>query len=59
MIPFAMTLHWLTAFLVVTQFLLAWFWGFAGRPLRHSMIAAHMSFGILLTAVLLIRIAGA
>lgn len=54
---FAITLHWLVAFLVVTQFLLAEFWGFAAPPIRHSMIAAHMSFGILLTAVLLIRIA--
>jgi cytochrome b561 len=53
----AMTLHWLTVFLVVTQFLLAEFWGFAARPVRQSMITAHMSFGILLTAVLLIRIA--
>ena len=54
---FSMMLHWLTAFLVVTQFLLAEFWGFAGRPVRSSMIVAHMSFGILLTAVLLLRIA--
>ena len=54
---FSMTLHWLIALLVVTQFLLAEFWGFAARPVHSSMIVAHMSFGILLTAVLLIRIA--
>jgi cytochrome b561 len=52
-----MMLHWLTAFLVVTQFLLAEFWGFAARPVHSSMIVAHMSFGIVLSAVLLIRIA--
>ncbi|HET7886281.1 MAG TPA: cytochrome b/b6 domain-containing protein [Bradyrhizobium sp.] len=52
-----MTLHWVTAFLVVTQFLLAEFWGFVAHSLHSSMIVAHMSFGILLTAVVLIRIA--
>ena len=54
---FAMTLHWVTALLVLTQFVLAESWGFVARPTAHSMVAAHMSFGILLTAVLLVRIA--
>jgi cytochrome b561 len=53
----SITLHWLTALLVLTQFALAEVWGFFPRPTRHVMIAAHMSFGILLTAVLVARIA--
>jgi len=54
----ALTLHWVTAVLVATQFGLAELWGFApSRPVRHLMIVAHMSCGILLTAVLIVRIA--
>jgi cytochrome b561 len=49
-------LHWTTVVLVLVQFGLAELWGFAPRPERHLMIVGHMSFGILLTAVLLIRI---
>jgi cytochrome b561 len=54
---FAKSLHWLTVLLVLTQFGLAQSWGFASRPTRHVMIVAHMSFGILLTLVLAVRIA--
>ena len=43
----AMTLHWLTALLVLTQYGLGEFWGLAPRPIRHLMIVAHMSLGIL------------
>lgn len=50
-------LHWLTAVLAVTLFLLAEFWGYFPRPSRHLMIVAHMSLGILLTLVLVLRIA--
>jgi cytochrome b561 len=53
---FAMALHWATAALVMTQFVLAEFWGFADRPTRHLMIVAHMSFGILLALVIAVRI---
>lgn len=52
----AIALHWLTTLLVLTQFGLAELWGFAPRPTRHLMITAHMSFGILLALVLIIRI---
>jgi cytochrome b561 len=52
---FAMTLHWATVLLVVLQFVLAELWGFAARPTRQGMIVAHMSFGILLTLVLIVR----
>jgi cytochrome b561 len=53
---FAITLHWLTALLVVTQFGLAETWGFFPRPARHLMIVSHMSFGILLSAIIVLRI---
>ena len=52
----AMSLHWLTALLVVTQFALAELWDGVSRPARHEMIMFHMSFGILLTAVIAARI---
>lgn len=53
---FAIALHWTTASLVIVQFLLAEFWEDFARPTRHLMITTHMSLGILLTAVVLIRI---
>lgn len=52
----SIALHWTTVALVLTQFLLAEFWGFFARPERHVMIVLHMSFGILLAAVVLVRI---
>jgi cytochrome b561 len=52
----SIALHWITAVLVLTQFMLAQTWGLTPRPTRHLMIVAHMSFGILLTAVLIARI---
>jgi cytochrome b561 len=53
----AMALHWLTALLVLGEFGLAELWGFTPRPTQHRLIVAHMSFGILLTLVLIVRIA--
>lgn len=53
---FAITLHWLTVVLVLTQFVLAETWTWYARPTRHLMVVAHMSFGILLTAIVIIRI---
>ena len=52
----ARALHWVTAALVLLQFVLAQLWGFFPRPERHLMIVGHMSFGILLTAALVARI---
>jgi cytochrome b561 len=49
-------LHWLTVLLVLTQFALAELWGLPARPVRHLMIVAHMSFGILLTFVVIVRV---
>lgn len=53
---FAITLHWLTVVLVLAQFALSQTWGFFPRPTRHLMIVTHMSFGITLGAVVLLRI---
>jgi len=54
---FAIFLHWLTAALVLVQFVLSQTWGYADRPTRHVMITAHMSFGILLAATIVVRLA--
>jgi cytochrome b561 len=53
---FSIFLHWSTAILVLTQFGLAHTWGFTSKPERHVMIVTHMSFGILLTVLLTVRI---
>lgn len=52
----AITLHWLTALLVVTQFALAEIWDWFSRDTRESMQSLHVSFGLLLTAVVLARL---
>jgi len=51
-------LHWLTALLVVTLWLLAQVWGLApkGSAARHAMQALHVSFGLVLIAVLALRV---
>lgn len=49
-------LHWLTALIVVFQFLSAEFWGYFGRTDRHFLILSHMSLGFLLAVILTIRI---
>src|SRR5665213_1917711 len=53
---FSIKLHWLTVFLVLVQFGLAELWGFAPRGIKHLMIVGHMSFGIILAAVLIVRV---
>jgi cytochrome b561 len=54
---FAITLHWLIALLVVIEFALAHGWGFASRPTRNVMISAHISLGMLLSALIIVRVA--
>lgn len=54
--PVAIALHWATALLVLVQFLLSQTWGLFGRPTHHLMVVAHMSFGIILTVVIVGRI---
>lgn len=54
--PIAIAFHWVTALLVLNQFVLSQFWGLFGRPAHHLMVVAHMSFGIILTIVIVGRI---
>jgi cytochrome b561 len=52
----AIALHWITAALVIVQFALGQTWGWFARPTRHLMVTTHMSFGIILTIVVIARI---
>ena len=52
----AICLHWATAILVIVQFALAVSWGAFDKPTKQQMVVAHMSFGILLAAVIVARI---
>jgi cytochrome b561 len=54
--PFAITLHWLTVALVATQFVLSQTWDWFTRPTERLMIVAHMSFGMILAAVIVVRV---
>lgn len=51
-------LHWLTVLLVVTLWSLAQVWDLApkGSAARHAMQALHVSFGLVLIAVLALRV---
>lgn len=52
----AIALHWLTALLVLIQFALAETWDWASRDTRETMQSTHVSFGILLTVVVVARL---
>lgn len=54
--PVAIGLHWATVALVLLQFGLAELWDYFPRATKHTMITAHMSFGILLAVVIVLRI---
>jgi cytochrome b561 len=49
-------LHWVTAFIVLFQFLSAEFWDFFARPEHHFLVLCHMSLGFLLAVILTFRI---
>lgn len=53
----AIALHWTTALLVIVQFALAISWDSFSKPTRQAMETLHISLGVLLTAVILARIA--
>ena len=53
----AIALHWATAFLVFANFVLAQTWDWFGGTTQGLMEGTHMSFGVLLTAAILARIA--
>jgi cytochrome b561 len=52
----AITLHWLTALLVVVQFTLAVTWDDFSRDTRENLQSVHVSLGLLLTVVVIARI---
>ncbi|OYV35600.1 MAG: hypothetical protein B7Z81_08505 [Acidocella sp. 20-61-6] len=52
----SIALHWTTAFFVVVNFLLAEFWDDFAKPTHHLMVVTHISFGVLLAAVILLRV---
>ena len=52
----AIALHWATAALVVLQMALAQLWDLGDRSLHRTMVTAHMSFGLILTAVIIARV---
>jgi len=53
----AIGLHWATALLVILNFALAQTWDWFAKPARGLMEDTHMSFGVLLTAVIVARLA--
>jgi cytochrome b561 len=53
----AVALHWATALLVAIQFVLAETWDYFVKPTQESMQSLHVSLGVLLTAVIIARIA--
>jgi cytochrome b561 len=53
----AISLHWLTAVLVLFQFASAETWDWLGRQTRETMQGLHVSIGVLLTLVIVARIA--
>jgi cytochrome b561 len=52
----AITLHWLTALLVVVQFVLAVTWDYFSHDTRENLQSVHVSLGVLLTVVVVARI---
>lgn len=52
----AIALHWATALLVLIQFALAETWDYFPHATQENMQSLHVSFGMLLTAVVLARI---
>jgi cytochrome b561 len=52
----AIGLHWVTALLVLLQFLTAFTWDWFAKANRETMQSLHTSLGLLLTAVIVMRI---
>jgi cytochrome b561 len=53
---FLIALHWATAVLVVVLYSLAQLWSFFGKPTSTELVNVHISLGMLLAGVLLLRI---
>jgi len=52
----AIALHWTTALLVVANFILSQVWDWFAKPTRGLLESTHMSFGVLLTIVIVARL---
>ena len=52
----AIALHWAVALLVLVQFVSAITWDYFQRDTRETLQSLHVSLGILLTAVIIVRI---
>lgn len=52
----SIALHWITVALVLFNFASAELWGLFGRPTHHALVTLHMSFGIILSVVVVLRI---
>jgi len=52
----AISLHWLAALLVLFQFVTAFTWDWFSRDTSGGMQSLHVSFGILLTLVIIARV---
>ena len=52
----AISLHWVTALLVVVLFGLAETWDYFSKPMQQSLQSLHVSLGVLVTAVVFARI---
>ena len=52
----AIALHWTMVVLVLLQFALGQTWGWFAKPTHRLMVVTHMSFGIILTVVVLASI---
>ncbi|MCX2566321.1 cytochrome b/b6 domain-containing protein [Acetobacter suratthaniensis] len=49
-------LHWLSAFLIVLQFVLGETWHWPPRPIHHLMVVAHLSIGVILSVLIPLRL---
>lgn len=53
----SVALHWLTVVIVLFQFASSLLWEGTPRPTHRALVQAHMSFGVVLTAIILFRLA--
>jgi cytochrome b561 len=53
----AIALHWATAVLVLFQFVSSFIWDYFPKETREVLEDTHVSFGVLLTAVIVARVA--
>ncbi|WP_448662552.1 cytochrome b [Sphingomonas sp. CJ20] len=52
----SIALHWITALLVLAQFVTSQAWEWFDRPMHRTLVITHMSLGALLTLVIVARL---